>query len=98
MGGQGCRDQPISRMPARTSTNHKRPLFVEESAPHSMQPIRKGGSCSPGFPQFNSLDKNNPQPPFPSEITAHRKSVPKPRVGGPTQHQAGHILPQPGVS
>lgn len=64
MGGGrgGGRDQPSCRVPARTSTSHKRPLL--RRACLIQWPLRKGGSCSLGSPQFNSLGKNSPHPPF----------------------------------
>lgn len=97
MGGGG-RDQPICHMPARTSTNHfsasglclsRRACLIQ------CRPQEKGGSCPLGVPHFNSLHADKPQPPFPTEITVQRKSVPKPREGG-LQFIAGqgHIPPR----
>lgn len=50
---------------ARTSTNHKQPLSVEESVPHSKQPWGGGGGGAAVLwvPSFNSLDKNDPPAP-----------------------------------
>lgn len=63
-GGQGCRDQPICRMPARTSTNHKRPLFVEESVPHSMHPEERGAAVLWGSLSSIAWTRTTPSPLF----------------------------------
>lgn len=53
---------------ARTSTNHKQPLSVEESVPHSKQPWGGagwvgGGQLFSGSPPSIAWTRTTPQPP-----------------------------------
>lgn len=88
MGGGAEINQSATCLREPAPTTFVQAAFVcrGERASFNVDRKKRGAAVLWGFPHFNSLHAHKLQPPFPTEITVQRKSVPKPREGGPGPH------------